>query len=203
MEKPKFIKNMSNNRIMGYTDALARKKGMLVCDKDGHIIDGRLIFDTQEIAPPREKTKFLGNLENGHIFNYTEDLAANEKLVSVDSHDQWELVRAQCKRDGFSKADADMIIFKAREAAKKRAELPQEEVEAPAAPKVDEVTAENDSNGLPNIGGLPIKDAKIILMGWAKDNFDEDLDGRSSLSNIIKDCEALLANFGGEVSEAG
>lgn len=189
---PTHLKLLSNNRMFLYTKTLAESgSGFVACDAKGNTAIGHV--GDAEIVPgtTRRKTKYLGNHDNGVLYDYTDILAEVPEMESIDSPEQWALMQETGEAPMLA---PDTVAPKLkREAAAKEAP----KTESPAPPAVNSETpakpvADKMSIQLPNIDGLGAREAKTLLSQWAEENFKQTVDRRPGLPEVIAQCQALI-----------
>jgi len=210
MSKPTHLKSIKSGRVFIYDEILASRPDMVACDAQGNITEGHIGDVDTVTGNERRRTKYLGSLSNGGLYPYTEVLAQRADMVSVDSPEEWEAHLAE-HRAGEQIRPPEKPEQKQTEAPVLKREAPDQQQQpeggeqAPqaagddgqaAAAAVPNAAQDPGFLSLPDITGLGAREAKSVLAEWAAQNFNESLDRRMKLEDLIRECQALLENFG-------
>ncbi len=184
-QKPTHLKHKKNGRVFVYTDTLATSGDMIPCDVDGNVQQGHIAEAAASAAKiDRRITPFLGNPNNGVLYPYTQPLAELSHMVSIDTREQWEAM----------KANRDIAYLPPQEEAEEPPpSLSREPKAAPEEPTVPLNLDERVADALPNIEGIGPREAKTVLADWAKKYHGHVLDRRPALSVVLGEAQKLIS----------
>lgn len=181
-----FVKSVKSGRILRRTDILAARTDMVPCDVHGKV-EGQHEADLSRAAVAGERvlTKFLGSTKNGVLYNYSDILAERSEMISVNTIKEWETY----KKTGMAPQPAANVVAPVLG----REPKPAAPVVPPAAtPAPSPETLETAIAVIPDVSGLGARAAKTILSDWAEQQYQQKLDRRRPLPELIKQCEELL-----------
>lgn len=182
-----------NGRAFLFTENLAKRGDMVPCDAKGNIAVGHA-GDAQSIEATnnRRKTKYLGSTKNGVLYPYTEYLAQRDEMELIDTIEQWEAMR---NTGDAPKQDSNAIV-PTTPAAKPVDETvtlgrtkAEESEEIPVA-----VQEGSGADSLPVIEGMGAREAKTVLSDWAQANYNQKIDRRPPLDDVIKVCQEIASS---------
>jgi len=195
IEPPKFLKNIANGRVFRWSAIHAARADMIPCDAGGNVAPlSEVDAARAQTAQSRVKTKYLGSLKNGVLYNYSDILAERAEMVSINSIEEWERMRAS----GTAPSQAQPNTIVPTLSRSEPAPAPGSgKLNSPVPPAVapQEVVAPVDEETvyvqMPDIEGKGARDAKTILSEWALSNFGQIIDRRDSLPVVLARCKAL------------
>lgn len=184
-DKMTHLKCITNGRVLMRSDTLAARDDMIACDAEGNIAEGH----TGESAAldamnDRRKTKYLGNVTNGVLYPFTNFLAQRDDMVSIDTPEQWEIMR---KTGEAPKQDPAAIS----PALTRSPKVPVVEPDKNPAPVANIQTAIDSQ--VPNIENMGAREAKNVLSKWAIDNYQIKIDRRPAIKSVLEACNELAA----------
>jgi hypothetical protein len=192
-----FVKNVRSGRVLRRTDILMSRPDMIPCDVNGKT-EGQHEADIarSNVANTRVRSKFLGNVNTGAMFNYTDILAERSEMISINSVKEWETFK--------KKGTSPEVIVEAAAPSLGRLKSPVPPAAPPVAvvqptgSKLSDQVLETSIAALPSIEGLKARAAKTILSEWAESGYQQKLDRRLPLPELVKQCEGLLLPVGSQ-----
>jgi hypothetical protein len=187
-----FLKNVRSGRVIRRTDILASRTDMVPCDVNGKT-DGQYEADLVRagVANGRVKTKYLGSTKNGVLYNYSDILAERVEMLSINSIEQWENYKKTGMAPKVSPATVAPVL---------KREVSAVTPVPPAAPDEPNIVMETGINAIPSIDKLGIRAAKTTLSEWAELNYNQKLDRRLPLPELVNQCKAFLDQDGKAVA---
>lgn len=198
MEQLGFLKNMVTGNIFRRTDILEAKPNMLPCDAYGTTADmGETEMVRAKTAAERVVTRYLGNPENGILFNYSAILAQRPSFISINTKAEWEDYKDRNKLV-FPNQDKVVPLVELEEEAPTLGRTTADEAPVPAAAAegndmpMPEAPPAAPELSLPDIDGIAPREAKTILSDWSHKHFGQKLNRRISLEELIVQCETMI-----------
>lgn len=191
VETSGFLKNIKTGVVFRRSVILASKSHMIPCDAHGNV-EGQHEADIARAKNlmGRVKTRFLGNINNGALENWSDILAERDDMMSMNTFEEWERYKADRKKGAEAPVALDEPVA-APVLTRKKAEA---EVATTPAPVIEPAPVETFANKLPNVEGLGSREAKTILSAWSETHYDHKIDRRPGLDQVISECEQLIAD---------
>jgi hypothetical protein len=101
------LKNLKTGRVFIATDELLKRGDLMPCDAQGNVKGQH--EDLRPPCPERKITPFLGNLANGRLLDYTQELALRPDLISIDTEEQWQSILDKNKPEVIEEDKTEIV----------------------------------------------------------------------------------------------
>lgn len=208
-EEQRYLKNRNNKRVFLRTDGLAVNSDYSECDINGKYLSGHVADAKDEDKPTIEKAKYIGRVQNGRLFPWTDQLSLRDDVIAINSREHWAVYLAELAEavangapippdvtldDIVKYAEAASLAVNIDTATGGKPDEAKGDIDPPESDKIDLLVPP----AFP--ANTPAAESKQIMIDWATAKFpDTPLSPDLSVKNMLEACTQMADEYNNQL----